>query len=64
MCRDRRRHRDESHARQAQLPAAGEGARGYEERDGGLSLVKVDPGLDSLRAETRFTAILERVGLS
>jgi DNA-binding winged helix-turn-helix (wHTH) protein len=38
--------------------------KAYEERDGGLSLIKVDPGLDSLRAETRFIAIQERVGLS
>ena len=34
------------------------------ERDGGLSLLKVDPGMDSLRAEPRFTSILERVGLA
>ena len=35
-----------------------------EERDGGLTLLKVDPGMDSLRAEPRFATILERVGLS
>ncbi len=34
----------------------------YAERDGGLSLLKV--GMDPLRAEPRFTAILERVGLA
>jgi len=36
----------------------------YAERDGGLSLLKVDPGMDLLRAEPRFTAILERIGLA
>ena len=36
----------------------------YEERDGGLSLLKVDPGMDGLRGEPRFKAILERIGLS
>jgi DNA-binding winged helix-turn-helix (wHTH) protein/Tfp pilus assembly protein PilF len=34
------------------------------EHDGGLSLMKVDPGLDSLRGADRFAAILERIGLS
>ena len=38
--------------------------KAYEERDGGLSLLKVDPGMDGLRAEPRFQAILERIGLS
>ena len=32
-------------------------------RDAGLSLLKVDPGLDGLRAEPRFRALLEYVGL-
>lgn len=34
------------------------------EREGGLSLVKVDPGLDALRGLPAFTAIVERVGLA
>ena len=38
--------------------------RAQEERDGGLSLLKVDPGLDSLRGEPRFAAILKHIGLS
>ncbi len=38
--------------------------RALVERDGGLSLVKVDPGMDPLRGEAGFTAILEQVGLS
>lgn len=36
----------------------------HQEHDGGLSLLKVDPGMDGLRAEPRFQAILERIGLS
>jgi DNA-binding winged helix-turn-helix (wHTH) protein/Tfp pilus assembly protein PilF len=35
-----------------------------EARDGGLSLLKVDPGMDALRREPRFRAVLARVGLS
>jgi len=35
-----------------------------EERDGGLSLLNVDPSMDSLRGEPGFAAILERIGLS
>ena len=35
-----------------------------DERDGGLSLLKVDPALDSVRAKPRFLAILDRVGLA
>jgi DNA-binding winged helix-turn-helix (wHTH) protein len=38
--------------------------KAFEERDGGLSLLKVDPGLDGVRGEPRFQSILERVGLS
>lgn len=34
------------------------------QRDGGLSLLKVDPCLDVLRADPAFAAILERVGLA
>jgi hypothetical protein len=33
-------------------------------RDAGLSLLRVDPGLDTLRAEPRVRAILEQVGLA
>jgi len=38
--------------------------KAYAERDGGLSLLRVDPGLDDLRAEPRFRAVLERIGLA
>lgn len=38
--------------------------KAYEERDGGLSLLKVNPGLDGFRAEPRFAAILKHIGLS
>ena len=38
--------------------------KAFEERDGGLSLLKVDPGLDGVRSDPRFQAILARVGLS
>jgi DNA-binding winged helix-turn-helix (wHTH) protein len=52
----------------AEIGAASEALRWLEracsERDGGLSLMKVDPGLDSLRGTDRFAAILERIGLS
>lgn len=37
--------------------------RALDERDGGLSLVKVDPGMDPLRGEPGFAAILDQVGL-
>lgn len=33
-------------------------------RDAGLSLLRVDPGLDTLRAEPRFRAVLDQVGLA
>jgi DNA-binding winged helix-turn-helix (wHTH) protein/lipoprotein NlpI len=33
-------------------------------RDAGLSLLEVDPGLDGLREEPRFQAIVEQVGLA
>ncbi len=33
-------------------------------RDAGLSLLRVDPGLDALRAEPRFRAVLEQMGLA
>jgi DNA-binding winged helix-turn-helix (wHTH) protein len=36
----------------------------YAERDGGLSLMKVDPGLDTLRPAPRFARILHGVGLA
>jgi len=35
-----------------------------DERDAGLSLVRVDPGLDRLRTEPRLLAIVEQVGLA
>jgi hypothetical protein len=30
----------------------------YEEHDGGLSLLRVDPGMDSLRGESMFVDVL------
>ena len=37
--------------------------RAYLERDEDLGLLKVDPRLDSLRADVRFASLLQRVGL-
>jgi hypothetical protein len=38
--------------------------RAYAVRDEDLCLLKVDPRLDSLRADARFKSLLERVGLA
>jgi hypothetical protein len=38
--------------------------RACDAHDGGLSLMKVDPGLDRLRGTSRFAVILDRIGLS
>jgi predicted Zn-dependent protease len=37
--------------------------KAYTERDDWIAWIKVDPNLDGLRGEARFTALLERVGL-
>jgi Flp pilus assembly protein TadD len=37
--------------------------RAYEERDGWLTLAKVDPTFDALREEPRFRAVLAKMGL-
>jgi len=37
--------------------------RAYEERDGWLTLAKVDPTFDALREEPRFRAVLTKMGL-
>ena len=36
--------------------------RGYERRDPGLLQARIDPDLDSLRTDRRFTAIIDRIG--
>lgn len=36
----------------------------YAERSGGLVWLKIDPGMDPLRQEARFTTLLGRVGVS
>jgi serine/threonine-protein kinase len=37
--------------------------RAYSQRDGGLSDIKVDPALNSLRTDSRYQALLRRMKL-
>lgn len=37
--------------------------RAYRQHDGGLSVVKVAPGLRSLRGDPRYTALLKKMNL-
>jgi hypothetical protein len=37
--------------------------KAYEERDGLLCVLKIDPECDSVRSDTRFTALLKKMGL-
>ena len=36
----------------------------YEERDGDLRYLKVDPYFDTVRPDPRFTGLLKRIGLA
>lgn len=64
-------HRYVSHFFRALIYAGGENhdqafeclERAYAEQDEELSLLKIDPRLDKLRADARFKSLLQRVGL-